>query len=189
MAKFVCDSCCEIADGNPCILNANDDVITPHSCAWGGDANWLRCEKSERSEESKSVSGIYPEWYKVGGWVWSIQYGYGKVERIDDDGISKVIFHKLSADDNSRLMSVLELAEARVRPWSFEEAPFMAKVKDKNGKVELLRLHLESSGNFFFRYEGYTDERADFFAQNYTLLDGSPCGVFEHRNDRGEWVQ
>jgi hypothetical protein len=126
-----------------------------------------------------------PEWCKPGAWLWvKSAESYEQIEEIEGRNIiCGTIFFEVGAIGKTAF-------EARVRPWTFEEAPFMVKAKDKNGKIELLRLHIEDSGNFFFRYHGYTDERADFFAKNFTQVDGSPCGVLEHFDpEREEWVK
>lgn len=131
----------------------------------------------------KRYAKALPEWCKVGAWVWvKSAKSYEKIAEIYDSKIAiKHFFLNVEAIGKT-------VFQARVRPWTFEEAPFWVKAKDKNGKFELLRLHVEDSGNFFFRYHGYTDERADFFAENFTQLDGSPCGVLEHL-EGGEWVR
>jgi hypothetical protein len=107
----------------------------------------------ERPEKKETL----PDWCKVDAVGWHKRCGYFTVTYIDD--FSERVDIQQVEDKSKGYLSFHtvcnEVVQARLRPWTFEEAPFMVKAKDKNGKIELLRLHVEDSGNFFFRYHGY----------------------------------
>ena len=193
MSKFICDYCGGGCNGKPCILDAGDDVISPHYCIYGGEANWKPYKK--KSKLKKLVEEVFaqscePTWYKVGNLVWSEQHGYGKIERIDDDKISKVIFSKLQGD-NCRTMSMTELAKVRIRPWTFEEAPETIKVRvKKDNRFDLLKLVVLSDGSLVYTstYDIHSSAQATL-GEKYERIDGLPFGIIEHRNKAGEWVK
>lgn len=67
---------------------------------------------------------------------------------------------------------------ARVRPWTFGEAPLMLKVLDKQNKQEAV-LSLCPDG--YYRVGAFSSGRDNFqkIMRKYEQLDGSPCGVLE----------
>lgn len=185
MAKFICREC-----RVPCVVDMGEASSIPEYClAAGGDADWQRCEKDENSVPSTAPAKT-SDWYNVGALVWNDRYGYGKIERVDDDGISKVIFDNLT-DDKSRLMAVTELREGRIRPWTFEEAPLNLKVKREETKNVAVLVGTMKNWNFyvFDSMGGSVFVSFDKIAEDCTQLDGSPCGVLEHLNLDGTWVK
>lgn len=90
-----------------------------------------------------------------------------------------------------------EAVEARLRPWTFEEAPVVLKVKDPHGFA--LAYLSPFGGKYVIAYH-HPDEYEKLklgevtftfsaFADIFTQIDGSPCGVLEHLNENGEWVK
>lgn len=80
--------------------------------------------------------------------------------------------------------------EPKVIPWTLENAPCIIKVKNKN-KNEILVLYLKATYNakkiYYTASEALAartnydreDRDVEYLAENYTQLDGSPCGTLE----------
>lgn len=132
-----------------------------------------------------------PEWCKVGEWVWvKSAESYEKITEITCTKIAtKYFFWNVEAIGKTVFQTLL-------RPWTFEEAPAFLKCKDKDGELCFSPLCFDYVKKDFCYYMngknidsvGVRDFRE--VAENYTQLDGSPCGVLEHFDpERGEWVK
>lgn len=121
--------------------------------------------------ELKPMEPKLPDWVKVGAWVWCADCrAERKIEKINGNRIT-VRFP--APDATSYTGDISEFKPARVRPWTFEEAPYLFKTKDDVFVFV-----------FLVREWGYFAKKED---REYTLAevaelvqaDGSPCGVAE----------
>lgn len=119
------------------------------------------------------------DWIKVGAWVWNIDCEvYGKIEKIED---GMVVIEECKAYPHRFL-------QARLRIWTFDEAPVYVKVKAKDdGSKSVLYLNTEQEP--FISHGACNVNSFDTALELYEQLDGSPCGVLEHKNEQGAWVK
>lgn len=127
-----------------------------------------------------------PEWWMIGKWVYHIGcQKYAKIKEFTTDGFIA------SDGTNFKLCSIDHFKESRLRPWNGEEMKQQVGLKfiSKNTWHVLIavectnpaeRLFLGASKGLSFDCDGMLN--------NYTMLDGSPCGVLEHKKN-GEWVK
>lgn len=179
MTKY---ECC-YAEHKPCrcVIECSDGVA-PFRCCLTGDrsCNWRKVEDQK------------PEWCKVGAWVWhgpvdgiAFEQPYFKIERI----VGELAYEK---SHNSGIpVHYTYLKPARLRPWTYEEAPETLKVIDKHEPKRIICLFLASKNKNSVQYTTlpawYIDTKT--LMDNYMQLDGSRCGVLEHKNEQGEWVE
>lgn len=137
-----------------------------------------------------------PDWCKVGEWVYAICYfsgesDYYKIREIKPGADTILEIEGHGAD---YLVWGNHIKQARLRPWTFEEAPSVLKVKDPHGSA---LAYLSPFGGKYViayhlpdKYEGLKLGETTFtfsaFADIFTQIDGSPCGVLEHL-ENGEW--
>ena len=89
---------------------------------------------------------------------------------------------------------VNNLAQVRIRPWTFEEAPESLKVKHESGNLGLITLYFSTVlQEWGYGVQGENMPLRDgvaleVIANSCTQLDDKPCGVFEHL-ENGEWCE
>lgn len=114
-----------------------------------------------------------PDWCKVGAWVWCADCrAERKIEKINGNRIT-VRFP--APDATSYTGDISEFKPARVRPWTFEEAPLHVKTKD-----DVLTLYFTISDTW--EYKASKRIPGAYSLEEVTELiqaDGSPCGVLE----------
>lgn len=124
-----------------------------------------------------------PDWCKVGAWVYN-QTGhyFCKIIEIADDrksftGVQPGKNYSVSSGDLNYGFD--KWKPARCRPWTFEDAPLMCKVRSIKDEQEEAVLSLCPNG--YYRVGAYSSGRFSFseILRKYKQLDGSPCGVLE----------
>lgn len=177
MTKYIC----ECLDGARKCTHETSGFSAPTVCCVRANAtcHWRRV----KNQEVETPVPKLPEWCKIGAWVWNDEIGYGKIEQEPRTGELLVFF-----GGGTRAFEAERYKEARLRPWNDDE------LKSKVGKVfedDVKNLTL------CFRYHR-DDETLHFagklmsaqlFTESDWKLDGSPCGVLEHKNEDGEWVE
>lgn len=180
---------CRCAANSPCrcVIECSPGIAPFRCCLTGASScNWRRV--GDQKPE-------LPKWCKVGAWVWfsgakDIGYepGYLKITDVGYNGIENVIN---AEGDGIISMPLSVVKEARLRPWTYEEAPETLKVIDKQEPKRIVCLFLASKNKNSVQYTTlpawYIDTKT--LMDKYMQLDGSPCGVLEHKNGRGEWVK
>lgn len=164
--------------------------FAPLRCCLTGDSscNWRVVENQEVETPVPKV----PEWCKIGAWVWhgpvdgiAFEQPYFKIERI----VGELAYEKYH--NNGFPVHYTYLTPARLRPWTYEEAPETLKVIDKHEPKRIVCLFLASKNKSSVQYTTlpawYIDTKT--LMDKYMQLDGSPCGVLEHKNEQGEWVK
>lgn len=128
-----------------------------------------------------------PDWCKVGAWVWNSQEGYGIVSATTFvAGVVNVKFFK-EKEDIGRIID--NLSEARLRPWTHKtipNLPFAVNLRFSSHFTDTITT-CSLSGVWFARH---SREMVAFstLMDIAIMLDGSPCGVLEHREGEG-WVK
>lgn len=120
-----------------------------------------------------------PEWCKVGEWVWNSRNGFGKIVEIVQE--ARGAMPKVEFQGGCGPQRVSELKPARVRPWTFEEAPKAVKVII-GGVKQMIYLCSEVSGGPSCNYYAMNDRdllNCEWLAKNATQLNGKPCGTLE----------
>ena len=182
MTKYIC----ECLDGARKCTHETPGVSAPM---------FLRCVRTEatchwrKAEEQKPE---LPEWCKVGAWVWHgpvdgivFEPPYFKIERIDGE-----LAHGES-HNNGFPVHYTYLKPARLRPWTHKEA--IGKTvfwKFDNSKKEIASMidRADDEGNVYVVGYGELKAKKLMMEERFYQSDGLPCGVLEHKNEEGEWV-
>ena len=134
---------------------------------------WYEIAEEEDKEEIKGT----PSWCEIRKIVYH-QNEY--LEVIGEVGFTEVIL------SNGKQVSILELAEARIRPFNESE------LRELVGKTIAYKSSEEVFLVTYFNKVhvglGHLCLTAEELLNKYTMADGSPCGVYEHK-ENGEWVE
>lgn len=136
-----------------------------------------------------------PNWCKIGAWVWHKPHNaFAKITSITENYVEWKYIPPVqygngtvqSTAGNIRYMAE-DLSHAYVRPWTFEEAPVLLKVRNRNGEFDILYLEYQSADDgadqfMYFSQRNEEDLVLGTVAEEFIQLDGSPCGVLEVRN-------
>ena len=184
MTKFIC----ECLDGARKCTHETPGFSAPTLCCVRANAtcHWRKAE----NQEVETPAPELPDWCKVGAWVWhnnsfdglNFEQDYFKIESTDREYVYV----------NHFPVHYTYLKPARIRPWNDDD-----ELKSKVGKV------FDLGGSSLVLCTMYNkQDRALYFAgaedAGYTakmlmkcgcMSDGSPCGVLEHENEHGEWVE
>ena len=121
-----------------------------------------------------------PDWCKVGAWVWNDEFGFGRV--VNPHLLAVSIDWVKSGIRGGALPE--QLTPAHVRPWTFEEAPTMLKVRRirETDSFDVLTLSFDCEYAEPVRY--FATARNEYFGASSILeiweqLSGEPCGVLE----------
>lgn len=182
MAKYIC----ECLDGARKCTHETSGFSAPTVCCVSAHAtcHWRKAE----NQEGEAPAPIIPEWCREGAWVHvtpdNREPFYGKVFAFGCSGVM------ITLDGKTVIGAFFmdRIKKARIRPWNDDE------LKSKVGKV------FEMGNGDLTLCLGYQRDIADLifvgklmsaqsFAESDWKLDGSPCGVLEHRNENGEWVK
>lgn len=131
-----------------------------------------------------------PDWCKVGAWVYNQRgYYFCKIIEIAKDKKSFTVAQpgkNYTIGSGDLNYGFDKWKPACLRPWTFEDAPLMCKVRDVKNEQEEAVLSLCPSG--YYRVGAYSSGRSSFSAvlRKYEQLDGSPCGVLEVTGDIDE---
>lgn len=182
MTKYIC----ECLDGARKCTHETPGFSAPTLCCVRAHAtcHWRKVE----NQEGEAPAPIIPEWCREGAWVHvtpdNREPFYGKVFAFGCSGVM------ITLDGKTVIGAFFmdRIKKARIRPWNDDE------LKSKVGKV------FEMGNGDLTLCLGYQRDIADLifvgklmsaqsFAESDWKLDGSPCGVLEHRNENGEWVK
>lgn len=182
MAKYECR--CAANSPCRCVIECSPG-IAPFRCCLTGESscNWRRVEDQKPE---------LPEWCKVGAWVWfsgakDIGYepGYLKITDVGYNGIENVIN---AEGDGIISMPLSVVKEARLRPWNDDELKSkVGKVFEDDAENPTLCFRYQR-GNETLHFAGKIMS-SESLAESDWKLDGSPCGVLEHKNEQGDWVK
>lgn len=134
-------------------------------------------------EPTKGRSRL-PDWCKVGEWVWAIAFNaYFKVDKVDD-----LFIYGTDFPGSEYSVAINNVRQARLRPFNTEEMRGMVgKVINNPCSSRLVTAYNESDCIKILTSIGwYTAD--DLMTSDYTI-DGKPCGVLEHLNENGEWME
>ena len=133
---------------------------------------------------------ILPDWCKVGSYVWSDRYGYFEISYINE--VSKHV-HIRQCNGGTvaflRFNTIINYSnEARLRPYHEDEMKALVgkSITFKDGAVCLCTAWAAQRKQIILDNASWTAE--GLLNVGYTI-DGKPCGVYEHLNDEGEWVE
>ena len=140
---------------------------------------------SEQYHNGPVEENTLPEWVEVGGYVFDPARGYGKII-IGSVNACHIQFECMEASFLPEDFAGFK--QARLRPWNFEEAPFAVKCRHSITANEFQVAKLNSAGDGYTVADCCCDVTLQGMAIYYEQMDGSPCGVLEHR-ENGEWVK
>ena len=185
MTKYIC----ECLDGARKCTHETPGFSTPTLCCVRANAtcHWRKVE----NQEGEAPAPIIPEWCREGAWVHvtpdNREPYYGKVYAVDCSGVWIAVENAIAI----RTFFINRIRPARLRPWTYKEAPETLKVIDKYEPDRIVCLFLASKNKNSVQYTTlpawYIDTKT--LMDKYMELDGSPCGVLEHKNEQGEWVE
>lgn len=128
-----------------------------------------------------------PDWCKVGALCYNAQFGYGTIFNPKNEAEIVVIDWMKSGNRGGALPN--QLSEARVCPWdndSLPKIPFPVKFKNNPDCFRTTVVSASCAGVWLggaSHAMGYKE-----LMNECDQLDGTPCGVREHREGEG-WVR
>lgn len=135
-----------------------------------------------------------PEWCKVGTLVFDRRCPehnrYQKIEVIkklqNGNNLVYLTYDQLSDKDFSD-----NIKQARIRPWTIEEISNILPlvVIDRKSVNNFHTTVCSASDKFVWIASALKGIEYSELASDYCKIDGSPCGVFEHLNEKGEWEE
>ena len=182
MTKYIC----ECLEGARKCTQITPGCSPPKFCCVCADnlANWHEVEEQKPN---------LPEWCKIGAWVWfrgDKFFGYDpeylKITAIGHNGKENVI------DCGKKINFPLSVVkQARLRPWTYKEA--IGKIVFWKGDYDYqenaaMIVGADTDGDFSLYTVGPVTAE-ELTKEIYYQPDGSPCGVLEHKNENGEWVE
>lgn len=186
MKKYECCKCTH--DGaTPCVIEWGDYPAPQYCPDSGNAADWREAvELPALPMPTVKDSLTVPEWCKVGAWVYSAALRT-EFARITGPGKTSETLLAVTAEGLECLVLVDEQAiscgatrPARVRPWTFEEAPESVKTAESSEYRECC-WHLngiaKGEPSFFCWRDNFIS--ASKMAEEMVQIDGSPCGVLE----------
>lgn len=186
MTKYICE-CFEGA--KRCTHETTGSCPTLCCVRAHATCHWRKVE----NQEVETPATTLPDWCKVGAWVWfsgakDIGYepGYLKITDVGYNGMENVIY----ADGITNVpLSVVK--QARLRPWTYKEA--IGKIVFWKGDYDYqenaaMIVGADTDGDFSLYTVGPVTAE-ELTKEIYYQPDGSSCGVFEHKNENGEWVE
>ena len=183
MTKYIC----ECLDGaRKCTHETSAVFSAPTVCCVRANAtcHWRKV----KNQEVETPAPIIPEWCREGAWVYVTPDNrapfYGKVFSLGCSGVMITL-------DGKTMIGVFfmdRIKNARIRQWNDDE------MESKVGKV-----FEDSSNNLTLCYRYHREDKTlDFIGRSMTAgeliasdwsIGGLPCGVLEHQNDLGGWVE
>ena len=179
MTKYIC----ECLDGARKCTHETPSFSAPTLCCVRAHAtcHWRKAENQEGDTPAPKL----PEWCKVGAWCYihSGGIGTGKYQKI-------VAVHP-GFVKTKYLVPIENISKARLRPWNDDELKSkVGKVFEmEDGDLTLCILYPSDRGALYFAGKGPFAYPAKTLAESDWKLDGLPCGVLEHKNEEGEWVE
>lgn len=183
MTKWICNEC--KFGGQVC--KCETTLYAPVFCVFHKEkqTDWRidNTDLNTATIESVETKTTLPDWCKVGEWVciynhYKKEWEYFKVNETKGNYISS---------DNGLKFSFCDLMQARIRPYNAKEMRgLVGKVLEWGNNSELVISYNEAE------VEVYVDRMwctAEYLMDNEYTIDGKPCGVLEHLNDNGEWVE
>ena len=119
---------------------------------------------------------------------------YGKIYGVTYSRVHNTTEVQVTLDDET-LVGVFtwdNVRRARCRPWTYKEA--IGKTvfwKFDNSKKEIASMidRADDEGNVYVVGYGELKAKKLMMVERFSQSDGSPCGVLEHENENGEWVE
>lgn len=188
MTKYIC----ECLDGARKCTHETPGFSAPTLCCVRAHAtcHWRKVE----NQEGEAPAPIIPDWCKTGALVYVTPYNrepfYGK--------IYGVVYYTMEVKvtlDGETVIGVFtwdNVRRARLRPWTYKEA--IGKTvfwKFDNSKKEIASMidRADDEGNVYVVGYGELKAKKLMMVERFSQSDGSPCGVLEHENENGEWVE
>ena len=132
-----------------------------------------------------------PEWCKVGEWIYYPEdtgdFVYLKVSDIDEGFVSAKEQEDYSAWLISYKLICKSARQAHLRPYNAKEMKaLMGKVIEHSGDCMLVTAYSQERN--FIIADSVSQTPKDLLDGGYAI-DGKPCGVLEHLDDNGVWIQ
>lgn len=177
---------CEVNDGDCADCGMPELGCRQHGLVFPACTREAREDRTSvifRKIEASGKPGL-PDWCEIGAWIHHTPGGFGRIHEIDGDWI------KCNALDGGFLNFTFGNDDTRpacVRPWTFEEAPVLLKVRNRNGEFDILYLEYQSADDgtdqfMYFSQRNKEDLELGTVAEEFIQCDGQPCGVLEVRN-------
>lgn len=193
MRKFECNDC--EAD---CELTIQMDEIMPSYCLYDKEkANWhevvdsaenAQTEQFLNSEQLPSNPRKLPDWFKVGAIGYDNKLNeYFEITNIDNDNVV-VKFIETSGYFSYQYFNEF-CSEARKRPFNAYEMKALVGKVIEGTSIDfraLIHYYTSADDSVCTIYNSYN---AKELMESHIAIDGKPCYVLEHLNEKGEWVE
>ena len=187
MTKYIC----ECLDGARKCTHETPGFSAPTLCCVRAHAtcHWRKTENQEGDTPAPKL----PDWCKVGAWVWHgpvdgivFEPPYFKIERI----VGELVHGE--SHNNGFPVHYTYLKPARFRPWTHEEAigkTVFWEFGNSKKEIASMIVRADDEGNVYVFDYGELKAKKLMREKRFSQSDGLPCGVFEHKNEEGEWVK
>ena len=179
MRKFECNAC-----GRNCMLEISSALDPKHCVLFSVNTTQWQEVKEENTQvklpEQPSNPRMLPDWVKVGEWVYDTTIKeYACIKKEESKG-----WYFEHIEDGT-------IIQARKRPFNAEEMKaLVGKVVEHKKNLHLVTNYLEdSTDNTPYVCVGTNWREAKGLIEHGYTIDGKPCYVLEHLNDKGEWVE
>lgn len=132
-----------------------------------------------------------PDWCKVGEWAY-FDNQYSRIEKIDTEiCVSPVIDFSNGARKTYGSLCWDDVKQTHLRPYTDTELEGLVGkvVKTKEGASYLVNAFNPALKDTKACVSVDTWASADLLLKDGYTIDGKPCGVFAHLNEKGEWVE
>lgn len=184
MSKWKCH---KIGCFSDCESNL-DSTFTPIRCLCFDNKtpNW---ELVQNEPEQKQENTL-PDWCKNGALAWE-NGDYFELEVIDED--HQITMKYSNGTEESVIADYIgkHVKQARLRPFNADEMKaLVGKVIEHKKDLHLVTNYLNDTADnepVVCVGTNWRDAKG-LIEHNYTI-EGNPCGVLEHLDDNGEWVE
>lgn len=131
-----------------------------------------------------------PDWCKVGEYGYAYDSGYFRIVEIIDGGNNlKVEWIKEGVQGTVFGCNLKCKKQARLRQYNADEMKALVGKVIKETKTGDISFVTGFCNNTKRIYSGTNSFTAELLLSGFVFTNNSPCGVFEHLNDNGEWEQ
>lgn len=184
MRKFECKGC-----ENHCKLTPKNNCFLPKFCPFekGYEPVWREIKEDSAENAHTSVkSEPLPDWVKVGAIGWNEFTGYFEITAIGASALDVLYFDKYGTTSKIGNITILNSYEANKRPFHEHELDALVGKIFQDHKCRVMQIVGSAYSKIFTLMDTYTAQ--DLINHDF-VIDGKPCYVLEHLNDKGEWVK
>lgn len=173
-----------------CVVNLDSRYLPAYCLCFSSKKPDWELVQNEPEKQKNTL----PDWCRVGEWVYDPSGNlYAKVGKMDASLLgadSHIVMHYVAEGGSATLpydMVRHRLKPARLRPFNADEMKALVGKVIEHDNLFLLVTYYDGRDNDI-TFNGYVADAKRLLNEGFTI-DGKPCGVLEHLDDNGEWVE